>query len=71
MGKMISTCKKAVEIRGTVAQWETWTNMKFPVSGWYVVEGALCAIRINRERNLGIYNEPNVWVSHETLSNVE
>jgi len=36
--KIINVCKKAVEIKGTVNQWETWTNMKFPESGKYVVE---------------------------------
>lgn len=64
-GKIISSCKKAVEIKGTIKQWETWTNMKFPESGWYVIEGALCPIKINTKKNLGIYIEPNVWVSHE------
>lgn len=64
-GKIIGTCTNAVEIRGTVEQWEKWTNMKFPESGMYVVEGALCPININSEINLGIYNEPNVWVSYE------
>ncbi len=39
--------------------------MKFPESGWYVVEGALCPIRIDMEKDLGVYIEPNVWVSHE------
>lgn len=48
--KIINACKKAVEINGTVNQWETWTNMKFPESGKYVVEGALCPVVINREK---------------------
>jgi len=67
-GKIIGTCSKAVEIKGTVEQWETWTNMKFPESGMYVVEGALCPISLNREINLGVYTEPNVWVSYEILN---
>ena len=65
--KTINVCKKAVEIKGTVNQWETWTNMKFPESGKYVVEGALCSVVINREKNLGTYIEPNVWVSYGNL----
>ena len=64
-GKIIRTCKKAVEIKGTIKQWETWTKMKFPESGLYVVEGALCPVKINTENNLGIYIEPNVWVTYE------
>lgn len=65
--KIINACKKAVEIKGTVNQWETWTNMKFPESGKYVVEGALCPVVINRKKNLGTYIEPNVWVSYDNL----
>ena len=65
--KIIKACKKAIEIRGTVNQWETWTKMKFPESGEYVVEGALCPIVIDRENNLGTYIEPNVWISYGKL----
>ena len=65
--KIIKACKKAVEIRGTVNQWETWTKMKFPESGEYVVEGALCPIAIDRENNLGTYIEPNVWITYGKL----
>ena len=39
--------------------------MKFPESDRYVVDGALCPIIINREKNIGIYTEPNVWVSYD------
>ncbi len=41
--------------------------MKFPESGEYVVEGALCPVSIDRENNLGTYIEPNVWISYSKL----
>ena len=41
--------------------------MKFPESGEYVVEGALCPVLIDREKNLGTYIEPNVWISYDLL----
>jgi hypothetical protein len=66
-GKIIGTCTNAVEIKGTVEKWEKWTNMKFPESGMYVVEGALCPVMIDRENNLGAYIEPNVWVSYDII----
>ena len=31
----------------------------------YVVDGALCAVKIDRENDLGVYIEPNVWVTYE------
>jgi 2-iminobutanoate/2-iminopropanoate deaminase len=45
-------------------EWESWTKMRFPESGSYVVPGALEPISINCERDEGIYIEPNVWVRH-------
>lgn len=65
--KIINACKKAFEVKGTVKEWEAWTNMKFPESGEYVIEGALCPIVIDRENNLGTYIEPNVWISYGKL----
>jgi len=51
-------------VTGTVAEWERWTEMAFPESGTYVVPGALVPIEINRERDEGVYVEPNVWMVH-------
>jgi len=39
--------------------------MTFPLSGEYVVEGALCPVVIDKEKGLGRYVEPNVWVSYD------
>ena len=51
-------------VTGTVAEWEGWTGMALPESGDYVVPGALVPVRIDRERDLGRYEEPNVWMRH-------
>ncbi len=64
-GKIIKPCNKALIVKGTIEQWETWTQMSFPESGKYVVDGALCPVRIDIENDLGVYIEPNVWVSYE------
>jgi GNAT superfamily N-acetyltransferase len=49
---------------GTVAQLEEWCGLEFPESGSYVVPGALVPVEIDRERDHGIYREPNVWMRH-------
>lgn len=49
---------------GTVAQWEEWTGMKFPESGEYIVPGALQPVTIDRERDMGRYEDPGVWMLH-------
>jgi hypothetical protein len=49
---------------GTVAEWEEWAQMAFPETGAYVVPGALAPVDIDRERDEGLYVEPNVWMVH-------
>jgi GNAT superfamily N-acetyltransferase len=63
--KVVKACHESKIIRGTRAEWEVWTRMKFPQSGWYVIPGALIPIEMNVEKDEGVYVEPNVWIVHE------
>jgi hypothetical protein len=63
--KIIKPCHKAMTILGTGAEWEEWTNLKFPQSGRYVISGALNPMEMNLEKDEGVYVEPNVWMVHE------
>ncbi len=49
---------------GTVTQWEEWTGMRFPESGSYIVPGAQQPVEIDRERDIGRYEDPGVWMRH-------
>ncbi len=49
---------------GTVADWEEWTGMSFPESGPYIVPGALQPVEIDRERDIGRYEDPGIWMRH-------
>jgi hypothetical protein len=53
-----------MRVLGTVAEWEEWAGMTFPETGSYVVPGALVPIEVDRERDQGLYVEPNVWMVH-------
>lgn len=53
-----------MRIKGTIAEWESWTGMKFPDSGDYIVPGTLVPVRIDRNNDTGLYIEPNVWMHH-------
>lgn len=53
-------------ITGAVADWESWTAMRFPDSNDYVIPGGLATVRIDRDTDLGTYWEPSVWVVHES-----
>jgi hypothetical protein len=53
-------------ISGTVANWEEWTGLEFPESGDYLLPGGLTPMRVDCDRDLGVYWEPNVWMRHRT-----
>jgi hypothetical protein len=49
---------------GTVEQWEKWAGLRFPESGLYVVKGALQPVKIDRENDVGCYEDPGIWMRH-------
>lgn len=61
---IVRVIPRAMVIAGTVAEWEDWTAMRFPDSGDHLVPGALQPVRIDRERDEGRYEDPNVWMKH-------
>jgi len=61
---IVRVCPKSMRMEGTVADWERWTNMRFPETGEYVVPDALVPVKIDREADAGVYIEPNVWMRH-------
>lgn len=64
-GKILHTCHKSMDVSGSIAEWEKWTQTKFPASGDYILDQALLPVQVNKEKNVGQYVEPNVWVVHE------
>ena len=61
---MLNICTQSMYITGTVAEWERWTGQRYPGTGRYVVPGALNPILIDKEKDIGSYTEPNVWLSY-------
>jgi hypothetical protein len=61
---MIRVCPQSMLIRSTIANWETWTKLRFPESGTYVVPGALNPVEMDVPGDQGVYIEPNVWMQH-------
>jgi hypothetical protein len=60
----LKTMPKSITVVGTVAEWEEWTGMSFPESGSYIVPGALEPVRIDRERDRGSVDDPNLWIQY-------
>ena len=65
--EIVKVAPESMRVTGTVAEWEKWTEMALPESGAYVVPGALVPVEIDRERDEGVYIEPNVWMVHPPL----
>jgi GNAT superfamily N-acetyltransferase len=63
--QILKPCHQAMIIRGTRAEWEKWTSLKFPQSGRYYIPGALNPMEMDLEKDEGIYIEPNVWMVHQ------
>ncbi len=64
-GEIIKVCSKAMNIRGSIQDWKSWTGLDFPQSGSYEIDGALKLVEIDLENDDGIYIEPNVWMMHK------
>jgi GNAT superfamily N-acetyltransferase len=66
--KIAGPAAESMTVSGTVAEWEEWAAIALPETGSYVVPGALAPIVIDRERDEGVYVEPNVWMVHSRRS---
>lgn len=63
-GKFIKVCHRSKTVRGSRAEWESWTGMRFPQSGRYIIPGALSPMEMDAAKDAGVYVEPNVWTLH-------
>jgi len=63
-GKIVSICSESMTIRGTIREWQEWTGLNFQSTGLYTIQNVLCPIKIDFEKNIGEYIEPNVWIIH-------
>lgn len=64
-GRVIKASPRSMTMRGSVADWETWTGLTFPETGPYVVPGATNPVFIDRDRDEGVYYDQNVWMVHD------
>ncbi len=63
-GELLRPEPRSLRISGTVAEWEEWTAMAFPESAEYVFPHGLATLAVDREADVALYYEPNVWVRH-------
>ena len=65
--EIVLVAPKAMVISDTVARWGEWTGLRFPESGTYVVPGAFQPVTIDLRRDIGRYEEANVWMRHPVV----
>jgi hypothetical protein len=63
-GEVVKPIPHSMRITGTVAEWEEWTEMRFPGDGQYTFPAGLAPVQIDHARDIGSYWEPNVWIVH-------
>ena len=62
--EILQIAPTAMIVTDTVARWQEWTGLRFPESGPYVVAGAFQPVKIDVRRDIGRYEEANVWMRH-------
>jgi len=53
-----------LSVRATVGEWSWWAGRRFSVSGLYTIGGGLTPLKIDIDRNLGLYEEPHLWMHY-------
>lgn len=60
--KIIKVCPKSMTIEGSIDFWKKWIRQPILSSQAYPVSGALTPVQIHLSMDLGIYQEPNIWI---------
>ena len=61
---VLGPAQRSMVVRGSVADWESWTDMLFPSSGEYVIPDGLTTLSVDRTADAAVYVEENLWVRH-------
>ena len=64
--KIVKLAPTSMVIAGTLAEWASWTGIRFEKSGDALVPGALVPVHVSREQDHAVYIEPNLWMHHRT-----
>jgi len=67
-GRLVAPCKRSMVVDEPIGFWETWSNQRFETSGAFTLNGALAPLHIDLDRQIGTYEEPNVWVCYALKS---
>jgi GNAT superfamily N-acetyltransferase len=60
--EIVHAAPQSLRVEAPVADWEAWTELRFPGDGTHVVPGMLAPLEVSGE--IGVHVEPNVWLRH-------
>ena len=63
-GEIKRISKSAMVVTRTVDEWKEIMEKDIQSSGLYLMPGAHCPIKIDLEKNIGVYEEDGVWIHH-------
>ena len=64
-GRIVRASPESMTIRGSIASWQEWTGLEFPMSGPYVVPFAAATVEVDVAGDVATYHDPNVWMVHD------
>lgn len=59
-----ATSPRSQTFTGSTAQWEQWSGLVLPVTGSYIVTDGLAPLELDHEADIGVLDEPCIWVQH-------
>ena|SRR5688572_4887121 len=63
-GTIAGVAPQSMTITAPLDRWREWTGLPFDASGPVQVPGALVPVLCDTVHDLGVYVEPNIWVTH-------
>lgn len=63
--EVVKMAEASMVMEASVSDWESWINMKLPISGEYTFMGGLVPLKVDIESDKAVYVEPNVWIQHQ------
>ena len=63
-GQIMGLCDRSMVVEEPLGFWETWMDRRIDESGAYELSGGLVPLMVDRQRGIGTYAEPNVWIRY-------
>ncbi len=64
-GRIANICSESVLIKASLPKWREWTGLPLLTAGEKLLPGGLAPLRVDIEKNIGTYCEPNVWIRYD------